>query len=121
MQLRVRDLFAKWMQRKKRQFDDLKTEGYPNDRYAEDDSAEKILEKQEKPSPDNDPQYVSNQTHRFLLRTCLYNVGISCGRARRPGGPARRVLRRRRDGSGRQLHAELGRFSPPSIAIDRGI
>jgi hypothetical protein len=30
-------------------------------------------------------------------------VGISCGRARRPGGPARRVLRRRRDGSGRQL------------------
>jgi hypothetical protein len=36
------------------------------------------------------------------------NVGISCGRARRPGGPARRVPRRRRDGSGRQLYAELG-------------
>jgi hypothetical protein len=37
-----------------------------------------------------------------------HNAGISCGRVRRPGGPARRVLRRRRDGSGRQLHAELG-------------
>jgi len=36
------------------------------------------------------------------------NVGISCGRVRRPGGPARRVPRRRRDGSGRQLYAELG-------------
>jgi len=35
------------------------------------------------------------------------NAGISCGRDRRPGGPARRVLRRRRDGSGRQLYAEL--------------
>jgi hypothetical protein len=45
------------------------------------------------------------------------NACISCGRARRPGGPAGRVLRRRRDGSDRQLHAELdGRsinsFSP---------
>jgi len=37
----------------------------------------------------------------------LSNVGISCGRVRRPGGLARRVLRRRRDGSGRQLNAEL--------------
>jgi hypothetical protein len=35
------------------------------------------------------------------------NIGIGCGRVRRPGGPARRVLRRRRDGSGRQLNAEL--------------
>ena len=35
------------------------------------------------------------------------NVGISCGRVRRPGGPARRVPCRRRDGSGRQLPAEL--------------
>ena len=35
------------------------------------------------------------------------NAGVSCGRARLPGGPARRVLRRRRDGSGRQLNAEL--------------
>jgi len=41
----------------------------------------------------------------------MSNVGISCGRARRPGGPARRVLRRRRDGSGRQLNAELDRIS----------
>jgi hypothetical protein len=40
-------------------------------------------------------------------RVFLSNAGISCGRVRRPGGPARRVLRRRRDGSGRQLHAEL--------------
>ena len=39
--------------------------------------------------------------------TITPNTGISCGRVRRPGGPARRVLRRRRDGSGRQLHAEL--------------
>ena len=37
-------------------------------------------------------------------RKCPSNVG----RGRRPGGPARRVLRRRRDGSGRQLNAELG-------------
>ncbi len=41
-------------------------------------------------------------------RVFLSNTGISCGRVRRPGGPARRVLRRRRDGSGRQLHAEFG-------------
>jgi hypothetical protein len=40
-------------------------------------------------------------------RVFLSNVGISCGRVRLPGGPARRVLRRRRDGSSRQLHAEL--------------
>jgi hypothetical protein len=38
----------------------------------------------------------------------MSNTGISCDRVRRLGGPARRVLRRRRDGSGRQLHAELG-------------
>jgi len=37
----------------------------------------------------------------------MSNDGISCSRVRRPGGPARRVLRRRRDGSGRQLYAEL--------------
>jgi len=37
----------------------------------------------------------------------LSNAGISCGRVRRPDGPARRVLCRRRDGSGRQLNAEL--------------
>jgi len=37
----------------------------------------------------------------------MSNAGISCGRVR-SRGPARRVLRRRRDGSGRQLHAELG-------------
>jgi hypothetical protein len=47
------------------------------------------------------------------LRSEPPNVGISCGRVRRPGGPARRVLRRRRDGSGRQLHAELGDSQPP--------
>jgi hypothetical protein len=35
------------------------------------------------------------------------NTSVSYGRVNRPGGPARRVLRRRRDGSGRQLHAEL--------------
>ena len=40
-------------------------------------------------------------------RARMSNTSISCGRVRRPGGPARRVLRRRRDGSGRQLHAEL--------------
>jgi hypothetical protein len=49
------------------------------------------------------------------------NAGISCGRVRRPGGPARRVLRRRRDGSGRQLHAELyesHQFNmPPKIVL----
>jgi hypothetical protein len=45
--------------------------------------------------------------------TAQTNVGISCGRVRRPGGPARRVLRRRRDGSGRQLHAELGDYGMP--------
>jgi len=43
-----------------------------------------------------------------LGRASRPNVRISCGRVRRPGGPARRVLRRRRDGSGRQLHAEFG-------------
>ena len=43
----------------------------------------------------------------FLAAVGLPNAGITCGRARRSGGPARRVLRRRRDGSGRQLHAEL--------------
>jgi hypothetical protein len=37
----------------------------------------------------------------------MSNAGISCGRVRRPGGPARRVLRRRRDDTGRHLHAEL--------------
>ena len=42
-------------------------------------------------------------------RPCQPNASISCGRVRRPGGPARRLLRRRRDGSGRQLYAELGR------------
>jgi hypothetical protein len=45
------------------------------------------------------------------------NVGISCGRARRPGGPARRVLCRRRDGSGRQLNAELDGL--PLRVLDR--
>ena len=52
----------------------------------------------------------------LAINQALSNVGISCGCARLPGGPARRVLRRRRDGSGRQLHAELGpalRMSPP--------
>jgi len=56
-----------------------------------------------------------------------YNAGVSCGRARLPGGPARRVLRRRRDSSGRQLHAELGRAlstkqrlnAPPTATLRR--
>ena len=37
------------------------------------------------------------------------NTGISCGRVR-SDGPARRLLCKRRDGSGRQLHAELARL-----------
>jgi len=47
----------------------------------------------------------------------MSNAGISCDRVRRPGGPARRVLRRRRDGSGRQLHAELEISPHPTNAI----
>ena len=44
----------------------------------------------------------------------MSNAGISCGRVRFPGGPARRVLRRRRDGSGRQLYAELDILGQPN-------
>lgn len=69
IRLGVRDLFAKWKKRQKRQFDGLDTEGYPDDRYAEDDSTEEILEEQENPSPEDDPQYVPDQAHRFLFRT----------------------------------------------------
>jgi hypothetical protein len=47
------------------------------------------------------------------IKSHMSNVGISCGRVRRFGGPARRVLRRRRDGSGRQLYAELERSILP--------
>jgi len=55
--------------------------------------------------------------HIYIICTlCLFvkteshmsTAGISCGRARRPGEPARRALRRRRDSSGSRLHAELG-------------
>lgn len=37
-----------------------------------------------------------------MARAC-----VSCDRVRLPGGPARCVLCRRRDSSGRQLNAEL--------------
>jgi hypothetical protein len=54
---------------------------------------------------------------RSLQPFCRSNTSISCVRVRLPGGPARRVLRRRRDGSGRQLHAELGIIISPGILI----
>jgi hypothetical protein len=56
---------------------------------------------------------------------------MSWGRVRRHGGPVRGVLRRRRDGSGRQLYAEFGGagfakqeggdcLAPPRFSLSKG-
>jgi hypothetical protein len=57
------------------------------------------------------PEYFIAQVNNVVFVPHRYTWPTSASAAAAfaaPGGPARRVLRRRRDGSGRQLNAELG-------------